>query len=146
IEQIEDNMKVPKFIARGLASGAIRLRPEVMEAIEKINGGSKSGGKTAPGEGGAPKPTSGEKEKPAPPAQSSRSEQRLVFVSPLAGRWIRWSCVILACATLCFVVLANAGETPSAWNSANQAFVEGKPAESARALEGIIEKEGYSAP
>jgi hypothetical protein len=51
----------------------------------------------------------------------------------------------LACATLCLVVLANAGENPTAWDAANQAFVEG-PAESARTLDGVIAKEGYSAP
>jgi hypothetical protein len=143
-EQIEDHMKVPKFIARGLASGAIRLRPEVMEAIEKINGGSNHRAEAVPGEEKAPQLPSEEKD--TPPAPPSRSEQRLVFVSPIAGRWIRWSCVTLACATLCFVVLANAGETPSAWDAANQAFVEGKPAESARTLEGVIAKEGYPAP
>jgi hypothetical protein len=31
-------------------------------------------------------------------------------------------------------------------DAANQAFAEGKPAESARTLEGVIAKEGYSAP
>src|SRR5215467_13768177 len=113
-------MKVPKFIARGLASGAIRLGPEVMEAIEKLNGRSKPGAEAAPVEEQVPKPPSQEKDTPAPPAQPSGSEQRLMFVNPLTRRWIRWSFVTLACATLCFVVLANAGENPSALDAANQ--------------------------
>ena len=139
-------MKVPKFIARGLASGAIRLRPEVMEAIEKLNGDSNRGPETAPVEEQAPKPPSQEKDTPEPPATPSRSERRLIFVSPLAGRWIRWSYLALAIAGLCLTRLATAGENPSAFDTANQAFVEGKPAESARTLEGVIAKQGYSAP
>jgi hypothetical protein len=71
---------------------------------------------------------------------------RLILVSPLPGRWIRWSCTALACRALCLVQLATAGETPSAFDTANQAFVEGKPGEAARTLESVIAKQGYSAP
>jgi hypothetical protein len=52
----------------------------------------------------------------------------------------------LAFAVLSFVQLASAGESPSAFDEANQAFAEGKPAEAARTLQGVIAKQGYSAP
>ena len=51
-----------------------------------------------------------------------------------------------AAAVLGFAQLASAGETPSAFDAANQAYLEGKPAEAARNLEGVIAKQGYSAP
>jgi hypothetical protein len=51
-----------------------------------------------------------------------------------------------ACAAVCLVQAATAGENPSAFAAANQAFAEGKPPEAAHTLEGIIAKHGYSAP
>jgi hypothetical protein len=64
----------------------------------------------------------------------------------MPGCWIRWSCVMLACAALCLVQPATAGEAPSAFDSANQAYIDGKPAEAARTLERVIVRHGYSAP
>jgi len=54
--------------------------------------------------------------------------------------------MMLALGVLCLVQPARAGERTSAFDAANQAYVEGKPAEAARTLEGIAAKQGYSAP
>jgi len=77
------------------------------------------------------------------------TKSELVGQAPAASlprRWIRPSCMMLAWAALCLVQPARAGENPPAFDAANQAFVEGKPAEAAHGLEGIIAKQGYSAP
>jgi hypothetical protein len=139
-------MKVPKFIARGLASGALRIRPEVMDTIKKLSDRSKSEAEATPAEVPAAEPSSEEKDTTVPGVPPCRSERRLIVVSPLPGRWIRWSCMTVGCAALCLVQLAAAGGNPSAFDAANQDFVESKPVDAARKLEGIIAKQGYSAP
>jgi hypothetical protein len=53
--------------------------------------------------------------------------------------------MMLTLTALCLVQPARAGESPSAFDAANRAFVEGKPAEAARTLESITAKQGYSA-
>jgi hypothetical protein len=53
---------------------------------------------------------------------------------------------VLTWAAFCLTPPARAEENQSAFDADNQAFVEGTPAEAARNLEGIIAKQGYSAP
>jgi hypothetical protein len=54
--------------------------------------------------------------------------------------------MILAWTALCLVRAASAAENPSAFDQANQAFAEGKPAEAARRFERLTTTQGYSAP
>ena len=66
-------------------------------------------------------------------------------VSPLPGRWIRWSGRMLGGAALGLAQVASAGEQP-AFDAANQACIEGKATEAARGYERIITQQGYSTP
>jgi hypothetical protein len=119
------------------------MRPEVVDTIKKLNRDPHPG--VAPVEAQPEEPASQQKESPEQPPQS-RCERRSLFVFSMPARWIRWSCATLALAALCFVQVATAAENPSAFDAANQLSAEGKPAEAARTLEGIIAKQGYSAP
>ena len=94
-------MKIPKFITIGLVSGALRLRPEVMDVITKLSSESTHRAEDPPGEEHAPEPSSPEKDPHGPPPPPCRNQRRLVVVSPLPGRWIRWSCLVSVWATLC---------------------------------------------
>ncbi len=87
--QTRSQMKVPRFITRGLASGALRLRPEVVDVIEKLGSGADSGAVTSPVQEPPPEPPS----QTQPPTEPSPNieQRRLVFVSPLPGRWITLS-------------------------------------------------------
>jgi hypothetical protein len=135
-------MKIPKFIARGLVSGALRMRPEVMDAIKKLSDDSTSRAEAAPAEEQA-KLSSPEKE--ATPTHCG-SQRRRLFVSPFPGRWIRWSCATFAWVALCLVQPASAVEHSSAFDAANQAMVAGNPAQASQGFESLIARQGYSAP
>jgi len=54
--------------------------------------------------------------------------------------------VAIAAAVIGFAQIVVAGEASSAFDAANQTYVEGKPDEAARSLESVIAKQGYSAP
>jgi hypothetical protein len=114
-----------------------------VDTIKKLKEGSHP--EAAPVEAQPEEPTSQQKE-PAAQSPQSRCERRSIFVLSMPARWVRWSCATLAATALCLVQLATAGENPSAFDAANQASAEGKPAEAARALESMIAKQGYSAP
>jgi hypothetical protein len=133
-------MKIPKFITRGLASGALRMRPEVMEVIKKLSAGPQREPEPAPVEEQPPQPSSTPARKPPP----CRSQLRAAFVSSMPGRWIRRSCLALALAALCMSV--GAAETTSAFDAVNQTQAEEKPAEASRRFADIIARHGYSTP
>lgn len=138
-------MKIRRFITSGLASGVLRMRPEVLEVMKKLSNGGEREASVPPSEGKSPEPPASEQSPPAPPPPPPcRSQRRLVFVSPLPGRWIRWSCMMLGCAALRLTNLACAAEQPSAFDAANQAFAENKLNDAAHGYEGIIAKQGYS--
>lgn len=139
-------MKIRRFITSGLASGVLRMRPEVLDVMKKLSNGGERKASAPPPEGKSPEPPASEQPPPAPPPPPCRSQRRLVFVSPLPGRWIRWSCMMLGCAALRLTYLACAAEQPSAFDAANQAFAESKLNDAARAYESIIAKQGYSTP
>ena len=138
-------MKIRRFITSGLASGVLRMRPEVLEVMKKLSNGGEREASGPPPEGKSPEPPASEQPPPAPTPPPCRSQRRLVFVSPLPGRWIRWSCMMLGCAALGLAHFASAGEQP-AFDTANQASIEGKATEATRGYESIITKQGYSTP
>jgi hypothetical protein len=83
-------MKIPKFITRGLVSGALRMRPEVLELMKEFRRGTRT-------EQPEPPPATRESETtgevpPAPQEPPRQSQRRLLFVSPSPGRWVRVSC------------------------------------------------------
>jgi hypothetical protein len=136
-------MKIPKFIARGLVSGSLRLRPEVMDVIKKLSDDSTSRAKAAPVEEQA-KQSSSEKEAAAPPPCDS--QRRSLVVSPLPGRWIRWSCATFAWIAFCLVQSASAAQNLSAFDAANRTMVAGNLAQASQGFESLIARQGYSAP
>jgi hypothetical protein len=139
-------MKIPRFITSGLASGVLRMRPEVLDVMKKLSNGGEREASAPPAEGKRPEPPASEQSPPAPTPPPCRSQRRLVFVSPLPGRWVRWSCLMLSCAMPGLTHFARAGDQPSAFGAANQAFTEGRAADAARGYESIITKQGYSVP
>lgn len=124
-------MKIPRIIVRGLASGALRMGPGVMLMIKKLSGYANAGAAPA---------------QPQEQSRQPRCQRRPVVGVSAPARGVRRSCVLLVFAALSFVQLATALEYQSAFDAANQAFANGKPVEAAHALEGIIGKQGYSAP
>ena len=70
--------------------------------------------------------------------------KRLVFISPLPGRWIRCAAVMLVGAAALVAQRASAVTEPT-FQSANHAFSEGNYAEAIRSYEAVIAQQGYSA-
>ena len=138
-------MKISRIITRGLASGELRMRPEVMGVIKKLSDCELHNTSEASPEDSAPKPPAPKQPLPAPPSLRG-SQQRMAGASSWPVRWIRWSCMALSCATLGLVHPVRAAERPSAFDTANQAFAEGRMAEATRGYEGVLAKQGYSAP
>ena len=80
--------------------------------------------------------------KPAPRGRV----QRMIFASPLPGRWIRCLGLLAVCASLSQSQLARAAGTESAFDEANRAFAEGRMSAAARGFQSVIARDGYSAP
>ena len=72
------------------------------------------------------------------------SRPRMVFVSPLPGRWVRWCGLTLSC--LALWVARPACGYEAAFDAANQAAAQGKWEEAVRGYENVIASQGYSAP
>jgi hypothetical protein len=134
-----------KLIIRGLISGKAKLTPQVLTELDKRcsrEGPPTSGNTRPPPRKGPP---------PAAPDSGSKADQccptpRLIFVSPLPGRWIRCTGAMLGGAVLLLSALARAGDGSPAFDAANQAFAAGRFAEAARGFEGVLAKQGWSAP
>jgi hypothetical protein len=138
-------MKISKIITSGLASGALRMRPEVIGVIKKLSESETRASSEPSAENANSQPPAPEAPPPAAPPPCP-NQRRMVFVSPMPGRWIRWSCMMLACAALWLTHPAFAGQQMSAFDVANQAFTAGRPAEAVRGYQDIIARQGYSAP
>jgi len=102
-------MKISRIITSGLASGALRMRPEVMGVIKKLSDPDNHDTSEPPREPNSPEPPAPEEPPPALPPPS-RSEHRTVSVSPWPVRWLRWSCLMLGCAALGLRQPASAAE------------------------------------
>jgi hypothetical protein len=72
--------------------------------------------------------------------------RRMVFASPLPGRWIRICGLALSCMALWLSVPQITRGQEADFDAANRAFAQGKWAEAARGFEGVISRNGYSAP
>ena len=73
-------------------------------------------------------------------------KQRLIFVSPLPGRWIRQTGCLVVLASLLTAGLVHAASDSDAMNAANNAFAQGHYFEAAQSYEAITIQRGYSAP
>jgi tetratricopeptide (TPR) repeat protein len=136
-------MKERRFVLMRLVSSDIKLTPALVRGLNKLRGDAAERERRNPGVGEPGKETS-----TVPRADASQpvaQSKRLVFVSPMAGRWIRCAGVILACAAVSMAAIAGASNT-SSFESANDIFAKGRYEEAARAYEGILAKQGYSAP
>src|SRR5262249_5325247 len=71
---------------------------------------------------------------------------RLIFASPVAGRWIRYSGLLMVCACLTLPLLARAAGPDSTFDEANRAFAEGKVSAAAGGFQSVIASQGFSAP
>lgn len=71
---------------------------------------------------------------------------KLVFVSPLPGRWIRCTGAMLAAALLFAAGEIVRAGTGSSFDDANTAFAQGRFADAARGFESVLAEEGCSAP
>jgi hypothetical protein len=134
-------MKKSRFITSRLALGALRIRPEVMEVMQNL--GNTGNHRTSESPLGNRKPEPPVSQEP-PPAPSSpcRSQRRMVFVSPLPGRWIRRAFTVLGCAAMWLARPACAGDLQLAFDAANQAFAQGRSVEAARGYESVLSKQG----
>jgi hypothetical protein len=161
-------MKTPKVIIGGLVSGRVKLTPEVLEVLkshhedaEAVDSpptpsavpseGGRDASRRGPCEGGDGR--LGEASPPAPAAPENGankapptcSRRRMVFLSPLPGRWIRMCGMALSCLALWLDHPFARGQQ-AAFDGANLAFARGKCTEAARGFEQIIARHGYSAP
>jgi hypothetical protein len=107
-------MKILRIITSGLASGALRMRPELMEVMKKFGkseqretGEPDTGNKDIEQHDASEPPVKIEDAKAPPYAEAPPAspplcagQPRMVFVSPLPGRWISWSCMVLGCVAL----------------------------------------------
>lgn len=72
-------------------------------------------------------------------------KQRLIFVSPLAGRWIR-QMVCFAALALLLTSIAEAAVESGATDSASNSQTRGQYSKTAHGYEATIAQQGYSAP
>ncbi len=128
-------MKTPKVVLKGLVSGRVKLTPELLEILKKHRDEK------------TPVSTESPREKLATePSPARRRHQRMIFASPLPGRWIQCSGLLMVCACLMLPMLARAAGTDSTFDQANRAYAEGKMSAAARAFQSVIASRGFSAP
>jgi tetratricopeptide (TPR) repeat protein len=139
-------MKTPKFIIKGLVSGRVKLTPELLEAMKKYSAAKESGAREQASPKNEPRPAESTSQPPAGGTPSCRSERRLVFVSPLPGRWIRCCGLAMACVALWLAPRAHAAAPDSDFNAANRAFAETRLEAAVHGYQGILDRSGYSAP
>ncbi len=120
-------MRTPKIILKGLVSGRVKLTPELLDTLKRHRQ-SKSA-------------THGKDPSPA-----CKQDQRLIFATPLAGRWIRCSGMFMVCASLMLPLVSRAAGTDTVFEQANRAFAEGNMSAAARGYQSVISDKGYSAP
>ncbi len=124
-------MKTPRVILKGLVSGRVKLTPELLEVLKKHRD-----------EAPQAKPQT---ILPAGLSPARRRRQRMIFASPLPGRWIRCSGPLMVCACLLLPLLARAAGTDATFDEANRAFAAGNMSAAARAYQSVIASQGFSA-
>jgi hypothetical protein len=139
-------MKLSKLIITALVSRRVKLTPEVLEVLKRHHHDDpETENEDSPGDQAPARPKPKDHSTPiAPPASCGRV--RLVFVSPLPGRWIRCGGIALGCGALWLAHPMSARGQESDFDAANRACTEGKWAEAARGYESVIARHGYSAP
>ena len=139
-------MKTPKLIIKGLVSGRVKLTPELLEALKRYHAGREPGAKeeTPPNQG--PRATESPGKSPPDQAPPCRSQRRMVFVSPLPGRWVRCCGLVMTGIALWLAPTAQAAAPGDAFDMANRAFAEARMASAAQAYQAILDRYGYSAP
>jgi hypothetical protein len=131
---------ITRLILRRVISGNIALTPHVLKVLKECDQEHPEAG--PPKDSGDDPATS-----KAPSADECPAEEKhLTFVNPLPGRWIRRTECGLGVALLLAASLAHAAFNPATFETANNAFAQGKYAEAARSYESIIAQQGYSAP
>jgi hypothetical protein len=100
-------MKTPKIIIHALVSGKVRLTSELLDALKKHQheDTATEGKKTPPGDRPAPAPESS----PSKPATTCGNQRRMVFASPLSGRWVRCPGLLASCLSLLVASLVIPG-------------------------------------
>lgn len=164
-------MKTPKVIIGALVSGRSKVTPEMLDALRKhshdeneaepasrqpvqsppVTKGGRDASPRRPceGDGGrlgeASLPgqaAAADSSNPDPPTCSRR---RMLFVSPLPGRWVRVCGMALSCLALWLAQPLARGQQAD-FDAANLASVQGKSPEAVRGYENVLARHGYSAP
>ncbi|MFZ0828271.1 MAG: tetratricopeptide repeat protein [Verrucomicrobiia bacterium] len=131
---------ITRLILRGVVSGHVTLTPQVLGALKEASQHHQDvepPANSAADSAVRPDGSGGE-----PPA----ADKQLTFVNPLAGRWIRRTGVVVACALMLGTGLARAEFNPGTFAAANEAFARGKYAEAAHGYASILAGQGWSAP
>ncbi len=131
---------IARLILRRVISGNVTLTPQVLKVLREFD---RNLPKTV-------KPPDAPNKPATPPVQpephSPPKESHLIFVNPLPGRWIRRTECGVGGALLLATALARAASQTTAFETANDAFAQGKFSDAARSYESIIAQQGYSAP
>ena len=131
---------ITRMILRGVVSGHVTLTPEVLGALKEVSqansGVDESANSAAESANRTDESDSG---------NSSRNK-RLIFINPIAGRWIRRVGCVLACALMLGTNPVRAGQYFGPFENANNAFTHGNYVEATRGYENIIAQQGWSAP
>jgi hypothetical protein len=131
---------ITRLILRRVVSGNVTLTPHVLKVLREFDQDHPD----------ADKPKDSAK-KPSPPPdkpnhEAPTADKRLTFENPLPGRWIRRTSCLLGGALLLTAGSLRATTGLGTFETANNAFAQGKYAEAVRNYESIIAQQGYSAP
>jgi Tetratricopeptide repeat len=131
---------ITRLILHQLASGKLRLTPQVIEVLKEVSVDQPDA--EAPENGG------GESDSRPDESESGKrdADRRLTFVNPQPGRWIRRTGCALGSALLLAVGLFSPAAKADEFEAANDSFAHGNYAEAARGFEAVVSHEGYSAP
>ena len=130
-----------KIVLKGLSSGRVQLTPEILAVLEQQRDFALSAVSDRGDAASMVKPAA------QPDAHAGQSGvKRMIFASPLPGRWIRCLGLLAVCACLSQPLLVRAAGTESTFDEANRVFAEGRMSAAARGFESVIARDGYSAP
>jgi uncharacterized protein YdbL (DUF1318 family) len=131
---------ITRLILRRVVSGNVKLTPRLFEVLNELDQDQSDTG--TPEKTGKRIINAARSSKCEAPAK----ENRLTFINPLPGRWIRRTECAVGVALLLAIGLAQAASSSAAFETANNDFAQGKYAEAAHGYETIIEQQDYSAP
>jgi tetratricopeptide (TPR) repeat protein len=131
---------ITRIILHGVASGSVTLTPQVLGALKEVS-------QDHPGVDRTVNSTNESATLPEEPDDKTPArDKHLTFENSLPSRRIHLTGCAMTCALILAAGLVHAEFNSAIFETANDAYAQGKYADAARGYESIIAQQGWSAP